>query len=118
MYHLRDTIFNSSDVLTVLKHDLQLSALASPSAFNQDRGSSIMSETGTHELVLREASLPGARLMAPEQYMGNLQSDISVYSFDSETYLRHPDTPLQEMYTHRNAVKESSIKCARLEKTC
>jgi hypothetical protein len=65
MYHLRDTIFNSSDVLAVLKHDLQLGALTSPSAFNKGRGSSIMDETGTHELVLQETSLPGAWLMTP-----------------------------------------------------
>jgi hypothetical protein len=108
-------MFNSSDVLAVLKHDLQLSALTSPSAFNQGQGSSIMDETGTYE-VLREASL-NARLMTPEQYMGNLQSDISVYSFDSETYLRPlPRHTSQEMHTHRNAVRELSIKCARLEK--
>jgi hypothetical protein len=38
MCHLSDTILNSSDVLAVLKHDLQLSALTSPSAFNQQSG--------------------------------------------------------------------------------
>jgi hypothetical protein len=58
--HLSDTIFNSSDVLAVLKHDLQLSALTSPSAFNRGQNSSIMRETGTDEAVLWEASLPGA----------------------------------------------------------
>jgi hypothetical protein len=62
MCHLSDTIFNSLDVLAVLlKHDLQLSALTSLSAFNQGQGSSITCETGTHEAVLQ-----GARVMTPE----------------------------------------------------
>jgi hypothetical protein len=54
--HLRDTIFNSSDVLAVLKLDMQLSAPTSPSAFNQGQNNTMMGETGTHKAVLREAS--------------------------------------------------------------
>jgi hypothetical protein len=60
MCYLSDTIFNSLDVLAVLKHDLQLSALTSLIAFNQGQGSSITGETGTHEAVLQDA---GCRVM-------------------------------------------------------
>jgi hypothetical protein len=67
MCHLSDTIFNSSDVLAVLKHDLQLSALMSPSAVNQGQNNSITRKTGTHQAVLWEASLPDARLKTLEQ---------------------------------------------------
>ena len=52
------SVCNSSDVIAVLKHNFQLSALTSPSAFNKAQGSSIMGETGTLEAVLRDASCP------------------------------------------------------------
>jgi hypothetical protein len=58
MCYFSDAIFNSSEVLAVLKHDLQLSAPMSPSAFNWGQGNSIMGETGTHEVVIRDAECP------------------------------------------------------------
>jgi hypothetical protein len=91
MCHLKDTIFNSSDVLAVLKHDLQLSALTSPSVFNEGQGNCIMGETGTHKAVLREASLPGARVII---YMGTVGHVNLFVRLENISEVPRPGTPL------------------------
>ena len=74
MCHLSDTILNSSEVPAALKHDWQLSALTSPSAFNWGQGSSIMGETGTNEAVIRDAGCPADDPCAVGVlYMGQLE---------------------------------------------
>ena len=72
------------------KHDLQLSSLTPPSAFNQGQGNSItVNETGTLEAILRKPSPPGARL-TPERwrYMGTVGRIIFLIRLRVELKMR------------------------------